>query len=104
MAIDKKIVRELERLLGKDAVLSRPEDLLMYEYDGSVEKARGGCALFPRTTAHRVGIAQVARQPQVPIVGRGSGTGLAGGALARYGGILIVFSRMNKILELDLEN
>ena len=104
MALDKKLVRELERFLGKDAVLSRPEDLVMYEYDGSVEKARPDCAVFPRTTEQVVRIAKLAHQNQIPIVGRGSGTGLAGGALARHGGILIVFSRMNKILELDFDN
>lgn len=104
MALDKKVVRELERILGKDAVLSRAEDLVMYEYDGSVEKARADCAVFPRTTEDVVRVVKLANQHQIPVVGRGSGTGLAGGALARHGGILVVFSRMNKILELDLEN
>ncbi len=41
---------------------------------------------------------------KTPIVGRGAGTGLSGGALARHGGIIVVFSRMNRILEIDVEN
>jgi glycolate oxidase len=102
--IDAKIIHELEHLLGKDAVLSRPEDLLMYEYDGSVEKARPDCVVFPRITEHVVQIVKLAKRHQIPIVGRGSGTGLSGGALARHGGIAIAFTRMNKILEMDYEN
>jgi len=78
--------------------------LLLYEYDGSVEIARPTCVVFPRTTADVVAIVQIANRHHTPIVGRGAGTGLSGGALARHGGILVVFSRMNKILEIDVEN
>ncbi|MCL4524429.1 MAG: FAD-binding protein, partial [Acidobacteria bacterium] len=60
--------------------------------------------VFPRTTQDVVRIVQLANRHQVPITGRGAGTGLSGGALARQGGILTVFSRMNKILEIDIEN
>jgi glycolate oxidase len=102
--METRLIRELERLLGKDAVLSKPEDLLLYEYDGSVEEAKPDLVVFPRTTEQVVGIVRAAGRYGVPIVGRGAGTGLAGGALARHGGIVIVFSRMNRILELDLEN
>jgi glycolate oxidase len=102
--MDAKITRELEHLLGADAVLSRPEDLLLYEYDGSVEVARPDCVVFPRSTQDVVRIVEISNQHQVPIVGRGAGTGLSGGALARHGGIVVVFSRMNRILEVDLEN
>jgi glycolate oxidase len=102
--MERHIIRELEKLLGKTSVLSEPDDLLMYEYDGSVEVARPDCVVFPRTTEQVVGIVKLANRCAVPIVGRGAGTGLSGGALARHGGICIVFSRMNRILELDLEN
>jgi len=102
--MERQVIRELEKLLGKQAVLSAPEDLLMYEYDGSVEVARPDCVVFPRTTEHVVGIVRLANQHNVPLVGRGAGTGLSGGALARKGGICIVFSRMNRILSIDLEN
>ena len=97
-------LRELQALLGSKAVLSDPNDLLMYEYDGSVEQARPECVVFPGSRDHVVAIAQIAARHKVPIVGRGAGTGLSGGALARQGGILIVFSRMNRILEIDAEN
>ncbi|HWG59278.1 MAG TPA: FAD-linked oxidase C-terminal domain-containing protein [Candidatus Acidoferrales bacterium] len=102
--MDARLPRDLQKLLGRDAILHRPEDLLLYEYDGSVEVARAQAVVFPQTTEQVAGIARLANRYQTPIVGRGAGTGLSGGALARRGGILIVFSRMNRILELDLGN
>jgi glycolate oxidase len=99
-----RLLPDLKKILGADGVLSSPEDLLLYEYDGSVEIARPNCVVFPRTTAAVAGIVGIAKQYQTPIVGRGAGTGLSGGALSRHGGILIVFSRMNRILDIDIEN
>src|SRR5271157_5161641 len=98
------LLRELNSLLGPSNILHKLEDLVLYEYDGSVEKARPDLVVFPHTTADVSRIVKLAAKYQVPIVGRGSGTGLSGGALARGGGIMIVFARMNRILELDLEN
>jgi glycolate oxidase len=98
------LIRELQSLLGTDNVLSQTEDLLLYEFDGSVEKARPEAVVFPRTTDDVSRIVKLANKYQVPVVGRGAGTGLSGGALARGGGVMIVFARMNRILELDLEN
>jgi glycolate oxidase len=102
--MDPALIRELKSLLGAENVLSHTEDLLLYEFDGSVEKARPEMVVFPHTTEHVSRIVKLANKYQVPIVGRGAGTGLSGGALARRGGVMIVFARMNRILELDLEN
>src|SRR5580692_301944 len=102
--MDSQLLRDLKSLLGSEAVLHRPEELMLYEYDGSVEVARPNCVVFPRTTADVLAIVKLANQYQTPLVGRGAGTGLSGGALARKGGILTVFSRMNRILEIDIEN
>jgi glycolate oxidase len=98
------LLRELNSLLGSSNVLHKIEDLALYEYDGSVEKARPDLVVFPHTTEDVSRIVKLAAKYNVPIVGRGSGTGLSGGALARGGGVMIVFARMNRILELDLEN
>ncbi len=102
--MDQKAIHELETLLGRDSVLSKSDDLLLYEYDGSVELARPECIVFPRTTREVVGIVQIANRYAVPLTGRGAGTGLSGGALAREGGIIVAFTRMNRILEIDGEN
>src|SRR5947207_2728745 len=96
--------KELTALLGPRGYLDRPEDLLLYEYDGSVDKARPEMVVFPRSTEDVVAIVKITREHNVTIVGRGAGTGLSGGAIPRAGGVTIGFSRMNRILEIDLAN
>ena len=98
------IIRELGKLVGNSGVLSSAEDLLLYEYDGSVEEARPDAIAFPRRKQEVVEIVRLANRYDLSIVGRGAGTGLSGGALARQGGIVLAFSRMNHILEIDAEN
>jgi len=98
------LLRNLNSLLGPGNVLHQKEDLVLYEYDGSVEKGRPDVVVFPQTSQEVSRIVKLAAEHQVPIVGRGAGTGLSGGALARDGGVMIVFARMNRILEIDLEN
>ena len=102
--MDPAVIRELKSLLGSVNVLSQKEDLMLYEFDGSVEKARPEAVVFPHTTDDVSRIVKLANKYQVPIVGRGAGTGLSGGALARGGGVMIVFARMKKIIEIDVEN
>jgi glycolate oxidase len=102
--MDLSLISELEQALGPANVLSKPEDLLLYEYDGSTEQARPECVVFVRTTGDVSAVARLSNQRGVPIVARGAGTGLSGGALAIRGGIQIVFSRMNRILAIDFEN
>ena len=98
------LVREFEKLLGPSSVLYRPEDLLLYEYDGSVVKGRPDLVVFPDSSEEVSRIVRLAAGYNIPIVGRGAGTGLSGGALARTGGVMLVFARMNRILALDMEN
>src|SRR6202048_759382 len=94
----------VDKLLGPGGYLSRPEDLTLYEYDGSVDKARPDLVVFPRSAEEVAAIVHLSKEHNVPIVGRGAGTGLSGGAIPRAGGIVISFARMNRILEIDLAN
>ena len=96
--------RKLIDHLGARGYLDRPEDLALYEYDGSVEKGRPEMVVFPRSTEDVVAIVKITGEYGVPIVGRGAGTGLSGGAIPREGGVVVGFARMNRILEIDLEN
>jgi glycolate oxidase len=98
------LLRDLKKLLSPRAVLHEPEDLMLYEYDGSVEIARPDCVVFPSATHEVVEIVRLAVRHRVPIVGRGTGTGLSGGAIARHGGIIVSFARMNRILGIDADN
>ncbi|MGA3186594.1 MAG: FAD-linked oxidase C-terminal domain-containing protein [Bryobacteraceae bacterium] len=94
----------IEAILGPRGYLHKPEDLALYEYDGGVDKSRPDLVVFPRSTADVVAIVKLAAEYNLPLVGRGAGTGLSGGAIARAGGIVISFARMNRILEIDLAN
>ncbi len=94
----------LRKIVGPRGLLERPQDLMLYEYDGSIEKGRPECVVFPRTTEDVIAIVKIAGQFQLALVGRGAGTGLSGGTIPTQGGIMIGFARMNKILEIDLEN
>jgi glycolate oxidase len=96
--------RKIVELVGPRGYLDRPEDLSLYEYDGSVDKARPELVVLPRTTEEVSAIVKITAQHGVPIVGRGAGTGLSGGAIPLAGGVTIGFARMNRILEIDIEN
>src|SRR4051812_41732398 len=94
----------LVKLLGPRGYLDRPEDLTLYEYDGGVDKHQPDMVVFPRSTEEVSAIVRIAQELKVPLVGRGAGTGLSGGAIPVEGGIMVAFARMNRILEIDLEN
>lgn len=98
------LIRELFSILGADAVLWHPEDLLLYEYDALSSLRRPDAVVFPSRTEHVVQVVRLAARENLPVVARGAGTGLSGGAVVTQGGIVVAFSRMNKILELDIEN
>lgn len=104
VAIPEAARRQIIDLAGPQGYLDRPEDLSLYEYDGSIDKARPELVVFPRTTEEVAALVRIAAKFGIPIVGRGAGTGLSGGAIPRAGGMIIGFSRMNRILEIDIEN
>ncbi|MBV8515552.1 MAG: FAD-binding oxidoreductase, partial [Acidobacteria bacterium] len=62
------LTRALQKLLGQDAVLSKPEDLILYEYDGSVEKGRPDVVVFPSTTTEVSQIVRIAAQHNIPVL------------------------------------
>ncbi|HTK94345.1 MAG TPA: FAD-linked oxidase C-terminal domain-containing protein [Terriglobales bacterium] len=98
------IARQLRKIVGRDAVLSSREDLMLYEYDAGVQRALPQAVAFPQTTEQVARIVKFAAKEGIPIVPRGAGTGLSGGSIARKGGIILGFSRMNRILEVDVAN
>ena len=98
------VKKRLMEIVGPKGYLDRAEDLSLYEYDGSVDKARPEMVVFPRSTEDVAAVVKLTAEHGIPIVGRGAGTGLSGGAIPRAGGVTIGFSRMNRILEIDLEN
>jgi glycolate dehydrogenase FAD-linked subunit len=98
------LTRALQDAVGPDRVFTHPADLIAYEYDGSVLSALPDLVVFPRSTDEVVGIVNAARRHHVPVIARGSGTGLAGGAITPIGGIIVAMSMMRRILSIDLDN
>jgi glycolate oxidase len=104
MALTAPALKSIDQLLGPGSYLDRPEDLKLYEYDGSVDKALPELVAFPRSAEEAAELVRIAHEHHVPIVGRGAGTGLSGGVIPRAGGIVMSFARMNRIVEIDLAN
>nr|HET6903580.1 FAD-linked oxidase C-terminal domain-containing protein [Ktedonobacteraceae bacterium] len=99
-----EVVQELSALLGDRYVLHSPYDLMLYEYDASIDRSVPDVVVLPASTEDVAAIVKIAARHHVPVVPRGAGTGLSGGAIPIYGGIIIVFTRMNRILEIDYDN
>src|SRR5512142_677497 len=98
------VVKQLRKIAGGEAVLHRPEDVMLYEYDGGQSKGTPGVVVFPQNTEQVSAIVRLAGEAGLSLTARGAGTGLSGGAISRDGGIVIGFARMNHILEVDVGN
>jgi glycolate oxidase len=92
----------LRDALPADAVLARPDERRIYESDAqTLHPGAPDAIVLPRTTKEVVAAVRVARDLKVPIVARGAGTGLSGGAIASEGGVLLSTARMNRIVAID---
>src|SRR6059036_2633617 len=97
--------QELEALLGPGAVLSDPDELLVYESDGlTLFRALADFVVFPTSAEHVAALVKLASREGMPFVARGAGTGLSGGCLPAEGGIVVSMMRMNRVLEVDYDN
>jgi glycolate oxidase len=101
---EQTVVDELRRLLPPEQVLWRDYDLMLYEYDGSIDKHRPLAVVFPLSAEEVSQVVRACNRAGVPYTARGAGTGLSGGAIPANGGVLVNLARMNRILEIDVEN
>jgi glycolate oxidase len=104
MTTRRELVAALSRVAGPENVLYRPGDLLVYEYDGTIEQQQPYAVVLPASTAEVAGVVRECNRLGVAITPRGAGTGLSGGAVPQRHGVVVVTSRMRRILELDAEN
>ena len=97
--------KEIEAIVGREGVLSDPDELLVYESDGlTLFRALADFVAFPTETAHVAALVKLASRENIPFVARGAGTGLSGGCLPAEGGLVISLMRMNRVLEVDYDN
>ena len=100
-----QLVEELKRVVGTRALVEDPAALLTYEADGCVMDLHAPTlVVLPETTEQVADVVRLTRRAGMPIVPRGAGTGLAGGATPMSGGVVISTTRMDKVLEVDARN
>ncbi|MFQ5880695.1 MAG: FAD-binding oxidoreductase [Dehalococcoidia bacterium] len=98
------LVKGLESIVGRQWVFHAPEDLIVWEADGTIERALPQAVVLPNTAPEVAAVVKLARRLGVPLVARGAGTGLSGGAIALEGAVVVATTRMRRILEIDVAN
>jgi glycolate oxidase len=97
-----RLIDRLRAIVGRDALLTAPSDLLVYECDGyTIEKSKPDVVVFPTSTEQVVRVVQACKEFDVPFLPRGAGTSLAGGCLPVGGGVMIALTRLKRILEVN---
>ncbi len=105
MALTPQLLRALQDIVGPAGLVVSAEGRLTYECDmHTFYKGTPDAVVLPESAAQVAAIVRLCRREHVPIVPRGSGTGLIGGAMAPEGGVMVSMTRMNRIVELDFEN
>ena len=105
MSVTPELIRALERIVGPEGVVATPEGRLTYECDmHTFYKGAPDAVCLPTSTEQVASVVRLCLEARVPLVPRGSGTGLIGGAMAPHGGVMVSTTRMNRILDVDLPN
>lgn len=103
--VDLSLVEALRAVVGEEHVLVEQEDVIPYGFDGTAAlKARPGAVVFPHSTEEVAGCVRFARERGVPVVTRGSGTGLSGGSVPIEGCVVLCVAQMDRIVEVDEKN
>jgi glycolate oxidase len=105
MTLSADLLGELEAIVGARGIVSSAEGRLTYEADmHTFYKGAPDVVVLPQSAEQVAQIVRVCRREHVPVIPRGSGTGLIGGAMAPLGGVMVGMNRMDRILELDFPN
>ncbi len=105
MSLDPNLLVRLREVLDPRRVLTAPEDLIPYSFDGTAAlRQMPGCVVFPRTSDEVAGVLRLAHETRTPVVTRGSGTGLSGGSLPVPDCVVLCLAQMDRVLELDRAN
>ena len=103
--LKESLLKELESIVTKANILTSPESLKAYSYDGTTNWIHEpDVVVFPTTTEEISRILKIASREKIPVTPRGGGTNVSGGSVPIMGGIVLCTTRMNKILKIDKEN
>src|SRR6202165_586071 len=101
MPLQSPVLAELRSVVGRDQVIDGAYDLRIFARDASIEGATPDAVVLPATNEEVAAIVKLAAKHRIPVVPRGAGTGLSGGAVTIRGGIALQMTRMRHILEID---
>jgi glycolate oxidase len=105
MALTQAITDGFTSIVGAASVLTQPEDIIPYSFDGTAAlRQLPAAVVFPQTTEDVSRCVQFAGAQSLAIVTRGSGTGLSGGSVPSSGSVVLCMTQMNKILDIDPRN
>ncbi len=99
--IDQRTLKELRALVGKKHVLTSPEDMVAYSYDGTFAERRPDVVVRPDSTEQVSEVMRVAWREGIPVAPRGMASGLAAASIPLVGGIVLDTCRLNRIIEID---
>ncbi|MCF8084385.1 MAG: FAD-binding protein [Deltaproteobacteria bacterium] len=102
--ISDAIKDEIRAIVGHEWFLDSPEDLVTYSYDGFLREFMPDAVIVPGDKEEIAGVMKVANRERINIIPRGAGTNICGSSVAREGGIIIAFHRLNRILEIEPES
>lgn len=104
MALTRHTFQELRTIVGPENITRAEEELLCYSYDSTGISCIPDAVVFPSTTEQVSAVLGIASRESIPVIPRGSGSGMTGGTLPVMGGIVMGMSRMNAILSIDRDN
>lgn len=102
--MDQQIIKELRRIVGHEYVMDRLEDRICYSFDSTFRDHSPDVVVKPASVSEIVAIVKLAERHSIPVTARGAATGLSGGSVPVKGGISLVLTRLNKIIEIDTAN
>jgi glycolate oxidase len=102
--MERRFLARLQSIVGTRHTLTAPADMSTYQYDGSVDRALPEAVVLPADASQIAAVVRACCEAGVPYVARGAGTGLSGGAIAEFGGVVISTARLHFIEEIDAPN
>src|SRR5512139_3980358 len=102
--LENRVLDELKKIVGADNVATDRQDLICYGYDATQMEFLPEAVAHPGSPEEVAEVLKLANREKIPVFPRGAGSGFTGGALPKGGGIVLVVTRMNKIVKIDTEN
>jgi glycolate oxidase len=102
--VDSRVIEEIRKIVGKENAIDSPEERNCYSYDARTDGVVPDLIVFPSSAEEVSGILKLANKHMFSVIPRGAGTGLTGGSTPVVASVILVFTRMNRILEIDQEN